>query len=249
MRYQVRTDCAADPVDDISYLCRRTVNGPVRLTEPELDDVVASLGHVAELEKERVRKFPIQRTGYGQEPARTHAPIPWAVAERAYATYAGRYGKGQSLERLSQRGGFSCGEMDMYAPGWEAECTSTAALETRVAKLEQFERELESERDDALDRAADLQAKCERLEKACDGYASDIDHMTKTVIRPERDALKARVAALTRERDKARGLTRSGRVAELEDLLACAYGHAQHDDLIYAICEALGKTREEMDAL
>jgi hypothetical protein len=38
--------------------------------------------------------------------------------ERAWAAYAEEYGTGQSLDRLCARGGFSRGEMDMYAPGW-----------------------------------------------------------------------------------------------------------------------------------
>jgi hypothetical protein len=42
------------------------------------------------------RRFPIQNTG----------TVPWRFAERAYVSYARRYGTGQSLERLAERGGF-----------------------------------------------------------------------------------------------------------------------------------------------
>ena len=43
------------------------------------------------------KHFPIQGFSFG---------IPWSAAERAYKTYAERYGKEQSLERLAERGGF-----------------------------------------------------------------------------------------------------------------------------------------------
>jgi hypothetical protein len=44
--------------------------------------------------------------------------IPWGVAQRAYETYAARYGTSQSLDQLAQRGGWSPGEMDAFLPGW-----------------------------------------------------------------------------------------------------------------------------------
>lgn len=65
------------------------------------------------------RRFPIQGNGSrrrpGFEPAGT---VPWAVAELAYEAYAARYGRGQSLARMAERGGFGHGEMDTFAPGW-----------------------------------------------------------------------------------------------------------------------------------
>jgi hypothetical protein len=38
--------------------------------------------------------------------------VPWSVAEQAYRQYARHYGTRQSLETLSQRGGF--GEIEFY---------------------------------------------------------------------------------------------------------------------------------------
>ena len=66
------------------------------------------------------RRFPIQGHGWspgrpGYQPAGT---VPWSVAEVAYAAYASRYGRRQSIERMAERGGFGHGEMDMFAPGW-----------------------------------------------------------------------------------------------------------------------------------
>jgi hypothetical protein len=49
--------------------------------------------------------------------------IPRQVAERAYAGYAAEYPSSasqQSLDRLSERGGFSVSELDVFAPGWDA---------------------------------------------------------------------------------------------------------------------------------
>lgn len=59
------------------------------------------------------RRFPIQappdtavRYIYPQ-----FRSCSWALAERAYAIYAERYGTGQSLERMAERGGFGSLEM------------------------------------------------------------------------------------------------------------------------------------------
>lgn len=49
------------------------------------------------------RMFPMQRG-----PA-----IPWSMAETIYAAYSALYGTTQSLERLSQRGGFSWREVEV----------------------------------------------------------------------------------------------------------------------------------------
>lgn len=54
------------------------------------------------------RRFPMQGT--------RGAPggwIPWWLAEIVYAGYVARYGAGQSLERLAERGGFGFEEMGM----------------------------------------------------------------------------------------------------------------------------------------
>lgn len=48
-RYVVVTECAEDPREDVSYLARRTPDGPARLSAPELDDVVRMLCHVSKL--------------------------------------------------------------------------------------------------------------------------------------------------------------------------------------------------------
>ena len=66
------------------------------------------------------RRFPIQgswtsRRRPGWKPSGT---VPWSVAEIAYAAYAARYGRGQSIETMAERGGFGHEEMDLYAPGW-----------------------------------------------------------------------------------------------------------------------------------
>ena len=58
------------------------------------------------------RPFPIQgelrSSHWGMRPACT---IPWWLAEKAYARYVARYGRGQSLERLAERGGFGRQEL------------------------------------------------------------------------------------------------------------------------------------------
>lgn len=71
--------------------------------------------------------------------------IPWSVAEIAYGEYASRYGRGQSLERLAERGGFSWGEMDTFHPKWREEVSELVALRAawgaereRAVKLQLF---------------------------------------------------------------------------------------------------------------
>lgn len=61
------------------------------------------------------RTFPIQsERGAAPHPIR----ISWETAELAYSVYSGMYGRGQSLERLAERGGFGPSEMDTFLPDW-----------------------------------------------------------------------------------------------------------------------------------
>lgn len=77
-------------------------------------------------------RFPLQTS-------RTAPPgplsIPWEVAEKAFSAYAARYGRGQSLERLAQRAGFSWDEMDVFLPGWRAEVDELARLLAALCDL------------------------------------------------------------------------------------------------------------------
>ncbi len=55
------------------------------------------------------KSFPLCGTG---------KKIPFSLAEIAYKEYVKRYGRGQTLERLGERGGFYPEEMDELCPGW-----------------------------------------------------------------------------------------------------------------------------------
>ena len=58
---------------------------------------------------EDIRPFPIQGDLYRDIEGIIHkksCTIPWWLAEIAYEYYSSLYGKGQSLERLAERGGF-----------------------------------------------------------------------------------------------------------------------------------------------
>lgn len=75
------------------------------------------------------KTFPIQKFG----------PIPWKVAQFAYHEYAKKYGHGQSMERLAERGGFGVGEMDMLYPAWRSvvlKLVELTTLRARVAEME-----------------------------------------------------------------------------------------------------------------
>ena len=54
---------------------------------------------VAALRERAERRFPILGD-------KTGATVPWTVAEAAYEDYKRRFGDGQTLERIAERGGF-----------------------------------------------------------------------------------------------------------------------------------------------
>ena len=57
-----------------------------------------------------IRPFPIQADSMIQ-PSGMRSAIPWWLAEEAYKHYKSRFGDGQSLERLAERGGFGRAEL------------------------------------------------------------------------------------------------------------------------------------------
>lgn len=57
------------------------------------------------------KRFPLQAYEYLSR--RDPITIPWKFAEEAYKEYSEQYGKNQTLERLSERGGFGAEEIIM----------------------------------------------------------------------------------------------------------------------------------------
>jgi len=55
-------------------------------------------------EKDSGRRFPMQGG----------PSIPWSLAKAIYAGYSSKYGEGQSLERLAERGGFGWAEVEIF---------------------------------------------------------------------------------------------------------------------------------------
>ena len=72
--------------------------------------------------------------GHGHKGPGGPLRIPWSVAERAYSVYSSRYGTGQSLERLCERGGFGPGELDEFVPGWREEASEIARLRAELKR-------------------------------------------------------------------------------------------------------------------
>ena len=95
-----------------------------------------------------------ERSTFPLQPDRKSKPgpvnIPWSVAEKAYGAYALRFGKGQSLERIAERHGFSWSEMDMFLPGWREECSEIDALRAKLSASEREVERLTAEREDQL---------------------------------------------------------------------------------------------------
>lgn len=61
--------------------------------------------------------------------------IPWSIAELAYSTYAKMYGRGQTMERLAERGGFYPSELDGYLPDWRERCSEITQLRAEQNNL------------------------------------------------------------------------------------------------------------------
>lgn len=67
------------------------------------------------------RSFPIMREGRDARGYRVSGTlyVPWKIGEEAWQRYAAKYGRGQSVERIAERGGFGEYEMDEFRPGWQ----------------------------------------------------------------------------------------------------------------------------------
>lgn len=84
--------------------------------------------------------FPLQSNWQDRGKAGAHPTrrrIPWDIAEKAYGAYAARYGSGQSIERMAERGGFSNSEMDLFYPAWREEADENARLRAALAATPQ----------------------------------------------------------------------------------------------------------------
>jgi hypothetical protein len=81
--------------------------------------------------------FPLQ---HKHSPHGERFRVPWAVAEKAYAVYAKRYGTDQSLDMLADRCGFGVLELIMLladvpdfpddTDGWQSDFFNKFAEET-----------------------------------------------------------------------------------------------------------------------
>lgn len=79
------------------------------------------------------RRCPVMyaRTDRGGPPS-----ISREIAELAHCAYEKRFGRGQALDRLIERGGFGAGELDMFiGPGWRVAESENAALHAEVERL------------------------------------------------------------------------------------------------------------------
>ena len=68
-------------------------------------------------EQDDTRPFPIQGSCGGIFRKVARCTIPWWLAKRAYAEYAHRHGREQSIERIAERGGFSREELIQFLRG------------------------------------------------------------------------------------------------------------------------------------
>lgn len=143
------------------------------------------------------RMFPIScERGAAPHPTQ----IPWSVADLAYSVYSARYGKGQSLERLAERGGFGPGEMDTYLPGWREQVSEIASLRAEVERQRQ--------------RCRDWQDFCLRHPEILPpDPARELAEirLARDAAERERDEARASLARVTEERDGARAAANANR--------------------------------------
>jgi hypothetical protein len=72
------------------------------------------------------RTFPVM---YDRHDSPGPSQISWKLAEKAYSAYTARFGRGQTLERLADRGGFWANELDVFIPDWRREASQVKKLE------------------------------------------------------------------------------------------------------------------------
>jgi hypothetical protein len=177
------------------------------------------------------------------------------VADRAWATYSGRYGRDQSVERLAERGGFSWGEMDDLFPGWRDETCrwrelerENASLLNRVADLTAVgntykadAERLARERDDFVDRVTVAEVACEQAESRAreyaslatrNGYERDAAQRKNSEWKTGSEALQAELNRLTAKLDESRSTLATLRRREevLEDKLGWALERLDESD-------------------
>ena len=108
------------------------------LDDPKFDSALAALLSERDELAERVKE--LERHEFPIIPVKDAAPhpmrIPWSVAEKAYSSYAAKYGSNQSLKRIAERGGFYANEMDEYHPAWRDECSELSAALARAEAAE-----------------------------------------------------------------------------------------------------------------
>lgn len=93
---------------------------------------------VALAQMQQERWFPVTLPITSKQAERSgpsQVRIPWSVAEKAYAVYAGRYGHEQSLEQIAKRGGFYAEELDALFPGWREEADEITQLRASIQSL------------------------------------------------------------------------------------------------------------------
>ncbi|MFV8250223.1 hypothetical protein [Bdellovibrio bacteriovorus] len=120
-----RDGCEQREFEPNKYVGDETLETVVELCGKRDAEIASLRAKVEELEKAKVKMFPIYDFGM----------IPWSIAEKAYAAYCKSGGYSQSLERIAARGGFYPVEMDTLYPGWRDESSLIKAKDAEIAKL------------------------------------------------------------------------------------------------------------------
>lgn len=78
-------------------------------------------------------RFPVM---YSRGDAYGPLTISRQTAELAYSAYTAKYGRGQSLDRIGERGGWHAKELDTFVPEWRNLESESASLRAEIARLQ-----------------------------------------------------------------------------------------------------------------
>jgi hypothetical protein len=93
--------------------------------------------------------------------------------------YCLKYGRGQDLERLAERGGFYWGELDGLYPQWRDESSEILSLRSRLSGIEDMYRRASQERLEAQSALVENGRLVEELKKEIKGYSFCEKHKSK----------------------------------------------------------------------
>ncbi len=141
-----------------------------RITTLEAERDTA-LAEVEKLKADPNRPFPLMVTRRSVNTDQ-RVTCPWWAAEIAYGGYTSDCGGSQSLQRISERGGFGNGEMDTFFPGWREKIDINLTLQ---AEVERLRAEVERSYPCPPTEREELKAEIQFMEEAAEAQKAEVE--------------------------------------------------------------------------